>query len=210
VLPAGRPERLVLISGGSGITPVISMLRTLQDENFGGEIDFIHYARTAADWLYRAEVEAMAGVRSRFIATRERGDRLSADSLGDLRRAHAAVCGPPALLEAARSIFPPERLLTETFTPPSLTVTGEAASGTLRFTRSGASAEIGPGTLLEQAEAAGLQPEFGCRMGICHTCTCQKTAGAVRDVRTGEVSEEEHEDIQLCVSVPAGDVALEI
>jgi hypothetical protein len=47
-------------------------------------------------------------------------------------------------------------------------------------------------------------------MGICHTCTARKAAGAVRDVRTGEVSEEEDEDIQLCVSVPAGDVALAI
>jgi hypothetical protein len=47
-------------------------------------------------------------------------------------------------------------------------------------------------------------------MGICRTCTCRKTAGAVRNVRTGDVSEEEDEDIQLCVSVPAGDVALQL
>ena len=46
-------------------------------------------------------------------------------------------------------------------------------------------------------------------MGICHTCTCRKAAGAVRNILTGEVSDEEDEDIQLCVSVPAGDVALE-
>jgi stearoyl-CoA 9-desaturase NADPH oxidoreductase len=211
VLPAERPERLVLISGGSGITPVMSMLRTVRDEGFDGEIEFIHYARTTADWLYRSELEATPGVRSRFIATREGGERLTPDALdGIYDHAYAAVCGPPALLEAARTIFPPERLLTETFTPPTLTVSGEAATGTLRFNRSGRAAEIGVGTLLEQAEAAGLQPEVGCRMGICHTCTCRKTAGAVRDVRTGEVSDEEDEDIQLCVSVPAGDVALEI
>jgi hypothetical protein len=45
---------------------------------------------------------------------------------------------------------------------------------------------------------------------MCHTCWCRKAAGAVRDVRTGEIFDEEDEDIQLCVSVPAGDVALEI
>ena len=76
--------------------------------------------------------------------------------------------------------------------------------------RSEIAAPIAQGTLLEQAEAAGLTPDFGCRMGICHTCTCHKTAGAVRDVRTGQVSTEEDVDIQLCVSVPAGDVALEL
>ena len=47
-------------------------------------------------------------------------------------------------------------------------------------------------------------------MGICHTCTCRKTAGAVRNLRTGEVSDEDDEDIQLCISAPAGDVALEL
>jgi hypothetical protein len=47
-------------------------------------------------------------------------------------------------------------------------------------------------------------------MGICHTCTCRKTAGAVRNALTGEVSDGEDEDIQLCISVPAGDVALEL
>jgi ferredoxin-NADP reductase len=214
VLPHSRPERLLLISGGSGVTPLMSMLRTLRDEGPLEGVGFVHYARTAADWLYRSEVEAIRGVHNAFIATREGGGRLNrptlASVLGDLDDVHAAVCGPPALIEAAREIFPAERLLTETFTPPSLTVGTDAAEGTVRFLRTGSETPIGRGTLLEQVEAAGLTPEFGCRMGICHTCTCRKAAGAVRDVRTGEVSAEEDEDIQLCVSVPAGDVALEI
>jgi ferredoxin len=100
-------------------------------------------------------------------------------------------------------------VLSESFTAPSLEARTDA-SGILHFVRSGQSVPIGAGTLLDQAEAAGLSPEFGCRMGICHTCTCRKSAGAIRDIRTGEVSGEEDEDVQLCVSVPAGDVALEI
>jgi stearoyl-CoA 9-desaturase NADPH oxidoreductase len=219
VLPEPRPERLVLISGGSGVTPVISMLRTLCDEGHGGEVAFVHYARTAADWLYEREVRELAsrspGLTVRYVATREGGARISEQAIcgliGDLREAHAAVCGPPALLDAVRDIWPaPELVLAETFTPPRLTVTGSAADGTLRFLRSDRAVPVGKGTLLEQAEGAGLCPDFGCRMGICHTCTSRKTAGAVRNVLTGEVSEEEDEDIQLCISVPAGDVALEI
>jgi ferredoxin-NADP reductase len=218
VLPRPRPRRLALISGGSGITPVLSMLRTLIDEKHDGEIAFVHHARTAADWLYAAEVRELAARHRNlsvdYVATREGGGHLTRRSIerviGSLGGAHAAVCGPPSLIEAVREIWPdPELVLSESFTPPTLQA-GANASGTLRFVRSGQSAAIGSGTLLEQAEAAGLSPEFGCRMGICHTCTCRKTAGAVRDLRTGEVSGEEDEDIQLCVSVPAGDVALEI
>jgi stearoyl-CoA 9-desaturase NADPH oxidoreductase len=210
MLPRPVPERLVLISGGSGVTPVMSMLRTLRDEGHTGEIRYIHYARTAKDWLYRAEVEALRGVRASFIATREGGARLGRRAPRDIDGAHAVVCGPPPLLDAARALFDADQLLTETFTPPSLAVNGATAEGTVRFLRSGRETPIAGGSLLEQAEAAGLAPEFGCRMGICHTCTCRKTAGAVRDMRTGAISAEEDEDIQLCVSVPAGDVALQI
>ena len=223
VLPEERPARLALISGGSGVTPVLSMLRTLCDEGHDGEIAFLHYARTAGDWLYESEVQELAArhgnVRVAYVATREAaGARVSSTAIHallpalPLERAHAAVCGPPALIGAVREIWraAPERVLAESFTPPSLTVTGDAGGGTLRFLRSDRTAPIGPGSLLEQVEAAGLSPDFGCRMGICHTCTCRKTAGAIRNVLTGEVSDEEDEDIQLCVSVPAGDVALEI
>jgi stearoyl-CoA 9-desaturase NADPH oxidoreductase len=223
-LPDPRPERIVLISGGSGVTPVLSMLRTLVDEGHDGEITFLHFARTEADWLYAREVHGLQArhPRLRVDYRTTRGDdprRLDADTLGGLignaDGATAAVCGPPSLVDAAPATWAelggdPDRVLTETFTPPRLLVTGDAATGRVRFLRSDRAAEIGEGTLLEQAEAAGLSPAFGCRMGICHTCTCRKTAGAVRNLRTGEVSDEENEDIQLCISAPAGDVALEL
>lgn len=60
VLGHPRPGRLVLISGGSGVTPAMSILRTLCDEGHRGEVTFVHYARTRADWLYRPEVRALA------------------------------------------------------------------------------------------------------------------------------------------------------
>ena len=222
-LPDPRPQRIALISGGSGITPVLSMLRTLVDEGHRGEIAFLHYARTEADWLYEREVRALAdghpGLRVAYRTTRgARPSRLDASALRPLIRdagdATAAVCGPPSLVDAAPAVWSqvggdPGHVLTETFTPRAL-VSGEAATGSRRFLRSDRAAPIREGTLLEQAEAAGLSPRFGCRMGICHTCTCRKTAGAVRNLLTGEVSDEEDEDIQLCISAPAGDVALEL
>ena len=62
--------------------------------------------------------------------------------------------------------------------------------------------------LLDQAEAAGLTPASGCRMGNCHTCTRRKTRGAVKNLITGAVSAVDEEDVQICVSVPVGDVAV--
>jgi ferredoxin len=159
-------------------------------------------------------------VRVAYVATREGGGHVSAAAMRGLVGeglvdAHVAVCGPPALIDGVREIWEAAqgdcaRVLSETFTPPTASLVGAASQGTVRFLRSDRAVTIDAGTLLEQAEAAGLRPEFGCRMGICHTCTARKAGGAVRNLLTGELSEEEDEDIQLCVSVPAGDVALEL
>jgi ferredoxin len=65
-------------------------------------------------------------------------------------------------------------------------------------------------SLLEQAEAAGLRPEYGCRMGICFSCTQVKTSGCTRNILTGDLHTESDEEIQLCISVPVGDVALDL
>jgi ferredoxin-NADP reductase len=210
LMPSTRPPHLALVSGGSGVTPTIAMLRTLISENHPGRIDFVHYARTAADWLYRPQVEAIAAehpnVNPVFVATREGGKRFGAETLPT--SAHVLVCGPPELIESVRTHHP--GATAETFTPPTLNLTGEAAEGTLRFLRSDLSAPIVEGTLLEQAEASGLRPAHGCRMGICHGCTCTKAAGTVKNILTGKVSDEEDEEIQICISVPVTDVALNL
>ncbi|HET9075206.1 MAG TPA: iron-sulfur cluster-binding domain-containing protein [Solirubrobacteraceae bacterium] len=210
LMPERRPGHVALISGGSGVTPTIAMLRTLMSEGHRGRIDFVHYGRTPEDFLYRDQVEAIAGrhpnVVPQFIATRTEGRRFDVDTVP--ASAHALVCGPPALIDAVRGVFPDATA--ETFTPPTLDVSGAAAAGTLRFLASAVSAPIAAGTLLEQAEAAGLSPEYGCRMGICHGCTCTKTAGTVKNVLTGVISDEEDEEIQICISVPVTDVALNI
>ncbi|MCW2822816.1 MAG: ferredoxin reductase, partial [Marmoricola sp.] len=90
------------------------------------------------------------------------------------------------------------------------TVSSGSAEGDVSFTTSGRSAENTGAPILEQAEAAGLSPEFGCRKGICFSCTSRKTEATVRDVLTGEESSLPDEDIRICVSAPVGDCAVEL
>ncbi len=86
----------------------------------------------------------------------------------------------------------------------------DGEGGTISFCRSGAEAECDGGTpILEAGEEAGLQLDFGCRMGICHTCVGRLRSGKVRDLRTGEISEE-GETVRICITAPEGDVALEL
>jgi ferredoxin-NADP reductase len=224
-LPQRRPDRVLLISGGSGITPVLSMLRTLVDEGHAGDVTFLHYANGAEDVLYRAELAALArrhpGLRVvlAYTDSDEGGDLHGFFSAGHLagaapwfRDAQTYLCGPQPLMDSVRELYDTqdlsERLHTEEFTPPALTFDAADAKGQIRFAHSGKEFANTGKPLLEQAEDAGLSPEHGCRMGICFSCTKVKTSGQVRNAKSGAVSGEENEEIQLCISVPVGDVEI--
>lgn len=226
-LPVQRPDRVLLISGGSGITPVISMLRTLCDEGYRGEVTFLHYGNTAAHVSYRGELAELATQYDNVRLVLAYTDQAEGGDLhGFFGQAHldtaapwhaeseTFLCGPPGLMKSVRELYIAngllERLHTEEFQPaPVLADYGEI-TGAVTFARTDRTAENTGAVLLEQAEAAGLSPEYGCRMGICFSCTQVKTSGCTRNVRTGETNSDPDIEIQLCISAPVGDVVLDI
>ncbi len=228
VLPAPRPDRVLLISGGSGVTPVTSMLRALADEDADTGVTWLHYARTARDVAFADELRDLHGrrrnVRVVTVLTRDpegsdlglRGhlDQSHLDALGDLAGVPAWVCGPASLIEAATDLWArrgeSHLLHVERFQLAPLETDPDAAGGTVTFADSHVVVDSDGTTLLDQAEAAGLQPQYGCRMGICHTCVRPKLAGRVRDVRDGRISSCDPEKIQLCISAPVGDVTVDL
>ena len=225
VLPARRPERVVLVSGGSGITPVMSILRTLCDEGYTGPVTFLHYAEDPACHPYRLALGALAAafpnvtVRTAYRLVPEAGDHQGLFSEGHLAEAdprwadaEAYACGPAGLMDAVRALYAGAGRLDayhdEAFVPPPAPL--RAGGGTVTFERTGRQVADDGRSLLEQAETAGLAPAHGCRMGICHTCTRVLRCGAVRDLTTGDVVDEPGAEIRICVSAPAGDVAVDL
>ena len=210
VLPAQRPRRILFVSGGSGITPVMAMLRTLVNDGHTGEIAFVHYSRNREDACYRDELAAMPGVRVLHGHTRSTGGdlqgRFGPEHLAAAMPAPDAVfvCGPSDLIDAVREHC--ENVYSESFVAPTLDLPAQPSCGRVTFADSNIEVVDDGRSLLEQAESAGLTPESGCRMGICHTCTRRKTCGVVRNLTTGAVSTAPDEDVQICVSVPVGDV----
>ncbi|SHH02298.1 Ferredoxin-NADP reductase [Jatrophihabitans endophyticus] len=226
-LPDTRPERTLLLSGGSGITPVMAMLRTLCDEGHQGEIVFLHYAFTAKHVSYLAElrdIEARHDNVRVVLAYTEQ--EVGGDLQGLFHQQHLAevapwyadaqtyLCGPPGLMTSIRAHFVArgvaDRLHSEDFAPTAPAVDTAGATGELTFARTGTTAANSGKTLLEQAEDAGLSPEYGCRMGICFSCTQVKRAGTVRNVNTGDVDSDPDCEVQLCINVPVGDVDLDL
>jgi ferredoxin-NADP reductase len=225
-LPRPRSEAVLLIGGGSGITPLMAILRTLLSEGYAGPVALLHYAPDPDRAIYRAELERLAAEHPRFTlihsytqapGTGEVDGHFSPLHLPDSDPCFAAAetfaCGPPALLDAVRGTWAhglEHRLHVESFVPPNFAPAGTPGEGAVRFASSSIEVANSGASLLEQAEGAGLQPESGCRMGICHTCTCRKVAGTHKNLITGEVSSAPDEEIQLCVSAALGDLTVDL
>jgi ferredoxin-NADP reductase len=225
-LPEPRPDAVLLIGGGSGVTPLTAIVRTLLAEGYDGSIAMLHYAPDRAGAIYREELERLAGEHANFRLVRSYTRSPGAGELdGHFDPAHLPqsepcfaeaetfACGPPALLDAVRDTWAnglKQRLHIESFVPPTLVPTGQPGDGAIRFLDSGLEVQDSGASLLEQAEEAGIPAQFGCRMGICHTCTRRKLAGTHQNLITGEVSSTPDEEIQLCVSAARGDLAVDL
>ena len=132
----------------------------------------------------------------------------------DVSRAPTFACGPRGLTEAVRDWIGDEtRLVVEHFQPPAIETDGDTPGGTLRFATADVSTEADGRSILEQAEDAGLSPEHGCRIGICHSCVRPVTSGSVRDLLNGEVrtaTDAAPVDTQLCISAAHGDCTVQL
>ena len=217
VLPDHVPEHVLFVSGGSGITPVMSMLRSLHRRTHRGRVTFLHYAQSPEHQIFASELDEIRrsghGTDVHLLHPELGDPALSPAYLERLvpgyRDLPTWACGPAPLIEAVQAAYDgSDALHVEYFKPPRAT-TGEAG-GEVAFTRSGRAASNTGAPLLEQAEALGLRPEYGCRMGICFSCVSRKTEGTVRNVLTGETSSLPDEDIRICVSAPEGDCAVEL
>jgi stearoyl-CoA 9-desaturase NADPH oxidoreductase len=223
VLPDRVPEHVLFISGGSGITPVMSMLRSLQRRTHRGQVTFLHYAQSPEHQIFATELEEIRrsghGIDVHLLHPELGDPNLSPAWLERVVPGYHDVatwaCGPAPLIEAVRAAYEvptgaatADTLRVEYFQPPR--TSGTSAEGDVAFARSGQEAPNSGATLLEQAEALGLTPEFGCRMGICFSCTAVKKAGTVKNVLTGEESSDQEEEIRVCVSAPVGDCVVDL
>jgi ferredoxin-NADP reductase len=217
-MPDPAPASALFITAGSGITPVMSMLRTLSRRDQITDVVHLHSAPTESDLMFADELAALErrhpGYRLRVRMTREQG-RLDFSRLGDevpdWPDRQTWTCGPEGMLTAAEGLWSSaglkEQLHQERFAAARTAVHGQG--GTVEFARSGKSVTVDAATpLMEAGEGAGVQMPFGCRMGICQSCVVGLLDGHVRDLRTG-VEHEPGSRVQTCISAASGDCVLD-
>jgi ferredoxin-NADP reductase len=222
-LPDPLPQRLLFISAGSGITPIMSMLRSIAAERRLADVVHVHCARTRETAIFGEELRALArahdGYRLHERITGEQG-RMSAEHVDELctdwRERETFVCGPAGLLRAMSERWSRDgdvsRLHVEHFQPDERVGDGQRGlGGTIDFRSSGVQASSdGEQPILAAGESAGATLPFGCRMGICHSCVGRLRSGQVRDLRTGRVHGQPGETVQTCINAPEGAVEIDL
>jgi ferredoxin-NADP reductase len=220
ILDRPVPAKVLFVTAGSGITPVMGMLRNMP-HSVASDVVVVHSAPTGADVIFGGELRMLAARgRIRLVEIHTDIDgMLAVDALGDvvpdLAERHTWACGPTGLLDDLEKYWAAmgfaERLHTERFRP-TVIATGEG--GTVSFTTTGACVDNdGTQPLLDTGEAAGVLMPSGCRMGICFGCVAPLRRGAVRDLRTGEITTAAEGDgvvIQTCISAAAGPCDIEL
>ncbi|VXC34123.1 ferredoxin reductase [Nocardioides sp. AX2bis] len=221
VLPNPPPPKILFLVGGSGVTPVMSMLRTLDRRGTMPDVVMSYSSTTQDRMIFRSEL-AELNERHDSLTVRERytdddGMLVLEDHLDELcpdwRERQVWACGPGPMLDAASEFWDEagleDQLHLERF---SVNFTGEGGEGgTLTFRSSGKTVEIdGATTVLEGGEQAGVGMPYGCRAGICHTCSVTMIEGKVRDLRNGEEFAEPNGSVQTCVTAPVGDCTFDL
>ncbi len=227
VLPTTGTRKLLFVTAGSGITPVIGMLRNLYPSTDSGvlhlarsapyDIVVLHVAPSEPESIFLDDLRRLeaAGAISLVARYDDQHGILDLDHLDrlvpDLAERTTFACGPGGLLDAISEHHEQRglSLYTEQFKVSTI-VAGEG--GTVTFAGSGVDVECdGARPILEQAEEAGVLMPSGCRMGICYTCVLPLREGAVRDLRTGELTTAIPGEtsaggvpIQTCINAAAG------
>ncbi len=218
-LPSPAPAKVLFLTAGSGITPVIGMLRNHLPELT--DVAHVHCAPSERDVVFHRELAAHheAGRVALSLNLDDVHGILDLAHLDvlvpDWRERDTWLCGPTALLDAAEKHWAnagvPQRLHVERFRP-SIVEPGEG--GTVTFARSSRVVDAdGSTAILDAGEDAGVLMPSGCRMGICFGCVVPMRSGAIRDLRTGEVTVHESDEplpVQTCVNAVAGSCELDL
>ncbi len=224
-LPQVEAKHLLLLAAGSGVTPMLSLVRTLAQQNADRDhplrLSLLYWERDRASFIAAQELQAIteqhANIDLQLLVSGEGGDgRISADSLAQYPSIQsvdqAYACGPEGFVKTASELCQARNipLQFESFTPiTAAPVTEARAEVEVYLRRSHKRIRVNnQQSLLDQLEAQGVSLASGCRQGICNTCTCERVAGQTRDQLSGELDAEPGQSIRLCVSRATSDIEL--
>jgi ferredoxin-NADP reductase len=230
-------DRVLLIGGGVGITPMMSVARYLSETGWPGIIHLILGFRTPRDFIFRDEIAGLKACNSnlRVTVTMSQPDSeswsgarghinpaLLAAAVPDIASHLAHICGPPQMMDAVKTALiglgmPEGQIRTEAFgtvkrNPTASSAVSPEVAGNVFFQASNTTAPIFAGsTILDAADRAGVFIDNACRSGTCGSCRVKLAKGAARMAVEDALSGEDKTDgyILACQAEVTGDVVVD-
>lgn len=217
-------RKILLIAGGTGITPFRSMISECINTHSSANLTLMYYAKNS-EHLFSNEFNKLQEKHNNLTVSKIDSKHSGHISLAHLQK-HCAdfaqseiyICGPSGMIKSTEHLLmkncvDKQNIHHEYFGAAPISKLDVNTEGSVEFIQSSLNIETKtnkPQSLLDMAEAIGLKPMTGCRKGICHQCICQKQHGVVYNTLTKVFSDTGSEEVQLCVSVPVGDVSINL
>jgi ferredoxin-NADP reductase len=227
LLPADVYSPLILLAAGSGITTMMSLIRQAEASSYPQEITLLYWEKTPDSFCFNDELDAIHSspsptqihrITTQFQSAWPTSGRISnpqiSQLLPNINESQVYACGSSGFVAAAKSIVEPvaKSFAAEAFTPATIVSSPEQEKQfEVELLKSGRTITLSNQTnLLDALEAEGIAVESGCRMGICDTCTCQKSKGTTLDIESRQLNVEQSSPIRLCVSRAVQNLQLEL
>jgi len=221
-----KDTQLLYISGGSGITPILSHLKNLSLENFTSPITLLYFAKTEKDLLFKNELNLLThtlpSLKIIYFLSDEKNPNYNTGifskeilfhHIPNFRECSTFICGPEGLKNLVLDLYRSENLLDKLQSEDfciSNTIETDFESQKVKLLYRSREEEVGSSNILDSLLSKGISLQHGCKAGICNTCACMKAKGRVKNMITGKISEDSREKIKLCVSIAMTEVHLEV
>lgn len=222
-LQKATKSQLLMIAGGVGITPILSMLKSVEDSSLS--ILVLYYATSSRPHLFEEELLEI-GRQNENISIH----KINSDEVGffsskhlenfcpDFKNRDLFLCGPEAMDRHVRKVlaensFNTSNIYSDSFSAQKSFNPDSKEIKQVNITLEKSKKEItvaNDKSILELLENNGQQPKYGCRMGICNQCSCKKVSGVVFNQHDKQVSGTGEEYIKICSTIPMGDIKIEL
>lgn len=216
-------DQVVLLAAGSGITPMYSMLYALEKSGKLSQmnIQLLYWAKTQKNTAFEAILKKWEEKYPKFSAqifctqeTQQPALRLNSKHVADIKDLEnqtVFACGPSGFVNTAATLFQDAKIFkSEAF---SLTPINDVEEGTVKLTltRSNKIVEVKKGQgILAALEDIEIKPIYGCRMGICNKCVCNKVSGITKSLTDQAENSEPNNAVRICVNSAKTDLVLDL
>lgn len=220
-LDAAQPKATLMLAAGSGITPFLSLLRG-HLASYPAPITLLYWAKHEHELCFVDELNALASTHAQFQvqylltqadlpAQRLNEQHLQAH-LDQSNDSQIFACGPQGFVQSAAALAKQYDVpaVTEAFYAPEIVFdSNHRVAITLQRSQKTVMVPVGQ-SILSALEAEGINPAYGCRRGLCNTCSCTKLSGSTQHTQSQDSNHESPTSVRLCVNSASSDLTLDL